>query len=59
MKTLLAFATTLIFALSAWAHGGGAQPAVRADIAPRAVAQSEEFELVAAALVAWRRRKTR
>lgn len=52
MKHFISFVATLVFALSAWAHGGedhgdGAAPAMGADIAPRAVAQSEDFELVA------------
>lgn len=52
MKHFISFAATLVFALSAWAHGGedhgdGSAPAAVADIAPRAVAQSEDFELVA------------
>lgn len=52
MKHLIAVVALAVFALSAWAHGGedhgdGAVPAVADDIAPRAVAQTEEFELVA------------
>jgi LPXTG-motif cell wall-anchored protein len=52
VKHLIWFLATLVFALAAWAHGGedhgdGAAPAMAADIAPRAVAQSEDFELVA------------
>lgn len=52
MKRFISFAATLVFAFSAWAHGGedhgdGAAPAMAADVAPRAVAQSEDFELVA------------
>lgn len=52
MKHFISFAATLVFAFSAWAHGGedhgdGAAPAMGVDIAPRAVAQSEDFELVA------------
>lgn len=52
MKHFISFAATLVFALSAWAHGGedhgdGAAPVTSADFAPRAVAQSEDFELVA------------
>lgn len=51
-KHFISFAATLVFALSAWAHGGedhgdGAAPAMAVDVAPRAVAQSEDFELVA------------
>lgn len=51
-KHFISFAATLVFALSAWAHGGedhgeGDAPAMAADIAPRAAAQSEDFELVA------------
>ncbi|CAG0926485.1 MAG: hypothetical protein EFKGCFLK_00775 [Rhodocyclaceae bacterium] len=53
MKHLIAFVAPAAFALSAWAHGGedhgdGAHaPAAIADVAPRASAHSEEFELVA------------
>lgn len=49
---LVFFTATLAFALSVWAHGGedhgeGNAPVTSAGIAPRAVALSEEFELVA------------
>ncbi|MBI3149540.1 MAG: LPXTG cell wall anchor domain-containing protein [Betaproteobacteria bacterium] len=51
-KHLLSFIAAAFLASSAWAHGGedhgdGAAPAMAGNIAPRAVAQSEEFELVA------------
>lgn len=59
MKHLsICFATVAVFALSTLAHGGGdssdghshaeaEKPVVSVDVAPRANAQSEEFELVA------------
>lgn len=52
MKHLIPCIAMAFFALSAWAHGGedhgdGAAAAVANDIAPRAAAQTEEFELVA------------
>ncbi|MDT3736974.1 MAG: hypothetical protein ROZ00_12175 [Denitratisoma sp.] len=52
MKYLIPFIVSAFLAFSAWAHGGedhgdGPAPAAVADIAPRAVAQSEDFELVA------------
>lgn len=52
MRGLLALCIASLVSFTAWAHGGEdhgdtAAPALEADIAPRAVAQSEEFELVA------------
>lgn len=52
MKTLISLLLLTFPAFSAWAHGGedhgdGPAPAAVADVAPRAVAQSEDFELVA------------
>lgn len=52
MKHLISFIAAFILALAAWAHGGedhgdGATPAMANDIAPRASAQTDEFELVA------------
>lgn len=52
MRGLLALGIASLVSFTAWAHGGedhgaAAAPALEADIAPRAVAQSEEFELVA------------
>ena len=52
MKHLISFVALSIMALSAWAHGGedhgdGAVPAMAGAAAPRAAAQTEEFELVA------------
>lgn len=52
MKHLILFVAYAVLAASAWGHGGedhgdGAAPALAADIAPRALAQSEEFELLA------------
>ena len=52
MKHLILFVAHVLLAVSAWAHGGedhgdGAAPAMAADLAPRAAAHSEEFELVA------------
>lgn len=50
MKRLLALLAMVILPAMAWPHGGedhshDAAPAAPADIAPRAVAQSEDFEL--------------
>ncbi len=53
MKQIITFFAAAAFALSAWAHGGedhgdGAHdPAPIADVAPRAVAATEDLELVA------------
>lgn len=52
MKHFNTFVVAAFFALPAWAHGDedhgdGAKPAMAADSAPRASAQTEEFELVA------------
>ncbi|MBI3156297.1 MAG: hypothetical protein HYZ20_12925 [Burkholderiales bacterium] len=52
MRGLLALCIASLVSFTAWAHGGedhgaAAAPALEADIAPRAVAQSEAFELVA------------
>lgn len=52
MKRPIAFVAALCVSLWAWAHGGedhgdAAAPALAADIAPRAQAQSDEFELLA------------
>ena len=52
MKHFITFAAAAFLAMAAWAHGGedhgdGAAPAMVGDIAPRASAQTEEFELVA------------
>lgn len=51
MRHLLAACAAAVVSFAAWAHGGEdhgpAAPALVGDIAPRAVAQSGEFELVA------------
>ncbi len=52
MRRLLVLCVAGLVSLAAWAHGDedhgeAAAPAPVADIAPRAAAQSEEFELVA------------
>lgn len=52
MKHLISFIAAAFLASAAAAHGGedhgdGAAPAMAGDVAPRAAAQSEEFELVA------------
>lgn len=52
MKRPLAFVAALCLAVAAWAHGGedhgdGAAPAPVADLAPRAQAHSDDFELLA------------
>jgi hypothetical protein len=52
LKHLISFVAIAVFALSAWAHGGedhgeGAAPAMTDNVAPRASAQTDEFELVA------------
>lgn len=52
MKHLMSFIAAAFLASAAAAHGGedhgdGAVPAATGDVAPRAFAQSEEFELVA------------
>ncbi|MCA1974676.1 MAG: LPXTG cell wall anchor domain-containing protein [Caenispirillum sp.] len=52
MKHFMSFIAAACLASAAWAHGGedhgdGAAPAMAGDVAPRASAQSDEFELVA------------
>ncbi len=52
MKHFITFIAAACLASAAWAHGGedhgdGTVPAATGDVAPRAFAQSEAFELVA------------
>lgn len=52
MKIVTVFIAALLLAAQAWSHGGedhshDAAPALAQDAAPRAVAQTEDFELVA------------
>lgn len=52
MRRLVVLCIASLVSFAAWAHGGedhgdAPAPTLAADIAPRAVAQSEEFELVA------------
>ncbi|MBK6631208.1 MAG: LPXTG cell wall anchor domain-containing protein [Betaproteobacteria bacterium] len=52
MKHLITFAVAAFFTAAAWAHGGedhshDVAPALTGDVAPRASAQTEDFELVA------------
>lgn len=52
MNKLIALIAALLLPLAAWGHGGedhgdGAAAVVPGDIAPRAAAQSEDFELTA------------
>lgn len=52
MKHFITFIAAVFLAPTAWAHGGeehshDAAPAMARDIAPRAFAQTEDFELVA------------